>query len=86
LLTGESDGSPTQTAAKGVVSVAEGRNHVQEIVKGIIEGETRSIVSTMTMEELFRERKIFKDKGKLEIYRLPIRQTLIASSNSASAI
>lgn len=62
LLTGESDGSPTQTAAKGVVSVAEGRNHVQEIVKGIIEGETRSIVSTMTMEELFRERKIFKDK------------------------
>ncbi|CAN9358382.1 unnamed protein product [Alternaria alternata] len=62
LLTGESDGSPTQTVAKGVVSVAEGRNHVQEIVKGIIEGETRSIVSTMTMEELFRERKIFKDK------------------------
>lgn len=86
LLTGESDGSPTQTAAKGVVSVAEGRNHVQEIVKGIIEGETRSIVSTMTMEELFRERKIFKDKGKLEIYRLAIWQTLIANSNSASAI
>ncbi|KAI4612109.1 hypothetical protein J4E80_007564 [Alternaria sp. BMP 0032] len=43
LLTGESDGSPTQTAAKGVVSVAEGRNHVQEIVKGIIEGETREV-------------------------------------------
>lgn len=62
LLTGESDGRPTQTAAKGVVSVGEGRSHVQEIVKGIIEGETRSIVSTMTMEELFRERKIFKDK------------------------
>ncbi|KAF1834294.1 flotillin domain-containing protein [Decorospora gaudefroyi] len=62
LLTGESDGRPTQTAAKGVVTVAEGRSHVQEIVKGIIEGETRSIVSTMTMEELFRERKIFKDK------------------------
>lgn len=62
LLTGESDGRPTQTAAKGVVAVAEGRSHVQEIVKGIIEGETRSIVSTMTMEELFRERKIFKDK------------------------
>jgi flotillin len=62
LLTGESDGRPTQTANKGIVSVAEGRSHVQEIVKGIIEGETRSIVSTMTMEELFRERKIFKDK------------------------
>lgn len=64
LLTGESDGRPTQQAAKGVVSVAEGqgRSHVQDIVKGIIEGETRSIVSTMTMEELFRERKVFKDK------------------------
>lgn len=62
LLTGESDGRPTQTAAKGVVTVGEGRSHVQDIVKGIIEGETRSIVSTMTMEELFRERKVFKDK------------------------
>jgi len=64
LLTGESDGRPTQTAAKGVVAVADshGRSHVADIVKGIIEGETRSIVSTMTMEELFRERKVFKDK------------------------
>jgi flotillin len=62
LLTGESDGTPTQGASKGVVSVGEGRSHVQDIVKGIIEGETRSIVSNMTMEELFRERRIFKDK------------------------
>lgn len=62
LLTGESDGRPTAPAAKGTVTVAAGRNHVQDIVKGIIEGETRSIVSTMTMEELFRERKVFKDK------------------------
>jgi flotillin len=56
LLTGESDGKPT----KGTVAVAG--NHVQDIVKGIIEGETRSIVSTMTMEELFRERNVFKNK------------------------
>jgi flotillin len=62
LLTGESDGRPTQNVSKGVVAVAEGRSHVQDIVKGIIEGETRSIVSTMTMEELFRERRIFKEK------------------------
>lgn len=27
--------------------IATGRNHVQDIVKGIIEGETRSIVSNM---------------------------------------
>ncbi|KAF2796550.1 hypothetical protein K505DRAFT_271161 [Melanomma pulvis-pyrius CBS 109.77] len=62
LLTGESDGRPATAATKGNVAVSAGRNHVQDIVKGIIEGETRSIVSTMTMEELFRERKVFKDK------------------------
>jgi flotillin len=62
LLTGESDGRPPAAASKGAVTVAAGRNHVQEIVKGIIEGETRSIVSNMTMEELFRERRVFKDK------------------------
>ena len=28
----------------------------------IIEGETRSLVSTMTMEEVFRERGVFKRK------------------------
>src|ERR1700744_1960142 len=42
-------------ASKKSKSHAEGRTHVQNIVKGIMEGETRSIVSTMTMEELFRE-------------------------------
>lgn len=62
LLTGDSDGRATVPASKGVVSVAAGANHVSDIVKGIIEGETRGIVSTMTMEELFRERKVFKDK------------------------
>jgi flotillin len=36
-------------------------SYVQNIVKGIIEGETRSIVSAMSMEELFKERKIFRD-------------------------
>ncbi|KKY28555.1 putative flotillin domain-containing protein [Phaeomoniella chlamydospora] len=37
-------------------------SHVQDIVKGIIEGETRVIVSGMTMEEIFRERQVFKQK------------------------
>jgi len=59
LLTGNSDG--VVKAAKGG-AVITGRNHVQDIVKGIIEGETRSIVSTMTMEELFNKRQIFKEK------------------------
>jgi flotillin len=38
------------------------KSHVQDIVKGIIEGETRVIVSSMTMEEIFKERQIFKQK------------------------
>ncbi|KAF2835653.1 flotillin domain-containing protein [Patellaria atrata CBS 101060] len=67
LLTGQSDGSPTASASKTTVSVGEGRNHVQDIVKGIIEGETRSIVSTMTMEELFKERQVFKNKVILSV-------------------
>jgi flotillin len=54
LLTGQ-DGSRRQAQTTG-------SSHVQNIVKGIIEGETRSIVSTMTMEELFRERRVFRDK------------------------
>jgi flotillin len=50
LLTGnEGDHSTTSTSKKDVIGVAAGRNHVQSIVKGIIEGETRSIVSTMTV-------------------------------------
>lgn len=60
LLSGESDGKAT--AKGGVRSVEAGRSHVQDIVKGIIEGETRSIVSNMTMEELFSARKVFKQK------------------------
>lgn len=37
-------------------------NHVEDIVRGIIEGETRVIVSGMTMEEIFKERQLFKSK------------------------
>ena len=57
LLTGDADGQ-VQASHKG--TVATGRNHVQDIVRGIIEGETRSIVSNMTMEELFNNRRLFK--------------------------
>lgn len=41
-------------------AMTTGRSHVQNIVKGIIEGETRVIVSQMTMEEIFKERQVFK--------------------------
>jgi flotillin len=36
------------------------RQFVENIVKGIIEGETRVLVSSMTMEEIFSEREVFK--------------------------
>lgn len=54
ILTGRTEGS--------LKSAATGRSHVQDIVKGIIEGETRVIVSGMTMEEIFKERQLFKNK------------------------
>lgn len=53
-------GRPGERDAKR--EAATGRNHVQDIVKGIIEGETRVIVSGMTMEEIFKERQLFKNK------------------------
>ena len=62
LLTGNDDGRSSKAPKNDIIGVAAGRNHVQSIVKGIIEGETRSIVSTMTMEELFKERRVFRDK------------------------
>ncbi|CAG8608984.1 3088_t:CDS:2 [Cetraspora pellucida] len=36
--------------------------HVKDLVRGIIEGETRVIAAAMTMEEIFQERRGFKDK------------------------
>lgn len=58
LLSGNPDsGRPI----KGTIQPTS-RSHVQDIVKGIIEGETRVIVSGMTMEEIFRERQVFKQK------------------------
>ncbi|KAL9597813.1 MAG: hypothetical protein Q9219_004890 [cf. Caloplaca sp. 3 TL-2023] len=42
--------------------ICEDLDQQDDIVKGIIEGETRVIVSGMTMEEIFKERQIFKGK------------------------
>ncbi|KAL2017976.1 hypothetical protein VTK56DRAFT_1508 [Thermocarpiscus australiensis] len=44
------------SAKKGTTN----RQFVENIVKGIIEGETRVLVSSMTMEEIFTEREVFK--------------------------
>ena len=61
LLSGESDAN--QTANAQGTSLEQKKGHVRDIVKAVIEGETRAIVSTMTMEEVFKERHIFKVKG-----------------------
>lgn len=45
---------------KSITRSLTDNDHVKEIVRGIIEGETRVIVSSMTMEEIFTGRQIFK--------------------------
>ncbi|KAF4401362.1 hypothetical protein G4B88_001556 [Cannabis sativa] len=46
-------------------------NHVKELVQGVIEGETRVLAASMTMEQIFRGTKEFKrevfDKVQLEL-------------------
>lgn len=42
-------------------STGTGDNTVEELVRGIVEGETRVITAGMTIEEIFKERKLFKD-------------------------
>src|SRR5205823_11610652 len=39
----------------------KGSEHVHDLVRGIIEGETRVIAAGLTMEEIFKERKGFKE-------------------------
>jgi flotillin len=58
LLSGSGGGS--SSASKGRKATSSGRSHVQDIVKGIIEGEIRAMVGSLTMEEIFKERQIFK--------------------------
>ncbi|RDW90476.1 flotillin domain protein [Aspergillus mulundensis] len=62
LLSGKADEKSARQPAVEELTTPATRNHVQDIVKGIIEGETRVIVSSMTMEEIFKERQIFKSK------------------------
>lgn len=44
-------------------------NHVKDLVQGIIEGETRVLAASMTMEEIFRGTKQFKQEvfGKVQL-------------------
>ncbi|KAI0531536.1 hypothetical protein GGR58DRAFT_493313 [Xylaria digitata] len=56
----------------------KGAQYLENIVKGIIEGETRVLVSSMSMEEIFTEREEFKRRifrniqGELDQFGLKI--------------
>jgi len=52
-------------------------SHIESIIKGIIEGETRVLICSMSMEEIFTEReefkKIFKNiQGELDLFGVKI--------------
>jgi flotillin len=64
LLSGNAGSAHAPQRTDANLNTPATRNHVQDIVKGIIEGETRVIVSSMTMEEIFKERQVFKSKGQ----------------------
>ncbi|PWA67444.1 SPFH/band 7/PHB domain membrane-associated family protein [Artemisia annua] len=57
--------------AKLTICKDKDESHMQELVKGIIEGETRVLAASMTMDEIFRGTKEFKkevfDKVQLEL-------------------
>lgn len=43
------------------VGLTNDEKHVDELVLGIVEGETRLIAASLTMEEIFKDRKLFKE-------------------------
>uniref|UniRef100_A0ACD5U9L2 Uncharacterized protein n=1 Tax=Avena sativa TaxID=4498 RepID=A0ACD5U9L2_AVESA len=48
--------------AKLIAPLHSSTSHVHELVKGIIEGETRVLAAELTMEEIFKGTKSFKQK------------------------
>ncbi|KAH8816332.1 putative Flotillin-like protein 1 [Xylogone sp. PMI_703] len=73
------------TDIKGQKSQENRKQHIESIVKGIIEGETRVLVSGLTMEEIFTEREEFKrrifrniqselDQFGLKIYNANVKE------------
>ncbi|GKB94268.1 flotillin-like protein 4 [Tanacetum coccineum] len=59
--------------AKLTTSQVNQTNHMHELVKGIIEGETRVLAASMTMEEIFKGTKEFK-KEVFETVQLELNQ------------
>uniref|UniRef100_A0A0D9XKR4 Flotillin-like n=1 Tax=Leersia perrieri TaxID=77586 RepID=A0A0D9XKR4_9ORYZ len=48
--------------AKLIAPLDRSSNHVIDLVKGVIEGETRVLAASMTMEQIFQGTKNFKDR------------------------
>nr|GEV63414.1 hypothetical protein [Tanacetum cinerariifolium] len=59
--------------AKLISTMDKSSNHMNELVKGVIEGETRVLAASMTMEEIFRGTKEFK-KEVFETVQLELNQ------------
>uniref|UniRef100_A0ACD5XIM1 Uncharacterized protein n=1 Tax=Avena sativa TaxID=4498 RepID=A0ACD5XIM1_AVESA len=59
--------------AKLIAPLHSSSSHVHELVKGVIEGETRVMAAELTMEEIFRGTKTFKrevfDKVQKELHQ-----------------
>ncbi|KAM0330782.1 hypothetical protein ACHAQA_003736 [Verticillium albo-atrum] len=60
MLLADADENKKRAAKVSNAIAAADNTHVGNIVKGIIEGEVRVLVSSMTMEEIFTEREVFK--------------------------
>lgn len=50
----------TLLAGKGEGARKTDRTYLEEIIRSVVEGETRVLISNMTMEEIFTEREMFK--------------------------
>lgn len=82
---GENEKDQLLLYAKLIAPLHQTASHVPELVKGIIEGETRVLAAGMTMEEIFQGTKKFKqdvfetvqkdlDKFGLYIYNANVKQ------------
>ncbi|KAL8496906.1 hypothetical protein ACS0TY_020549 [Phlomoides rotata] len=61
-------------------------NHMKELVQGVIEGETRILAASMTMEEIFRGTKEFKKElyvGGHEYFSYLGQKTQMEAANQA---
>ena len=48
--------------ARLLATSQDNRKHVDDLVIGVVEGETRVLAASLTMEEVFKERKFFKER------------------------